>query len=98
MPPPMMRRIRFPERVIAAARSSRLQRRLDVGMDEIVALEKERKLASLGESVRETVPHVEIGRMARAAPISVVGGASGTDLDHVERNDLRLNQREKFVY
>src|SRR5690606_36812646 len=67
MPPPMIRRMRLPERVMPSPRSHRRERRDDVGMDEIVALEKQRQVAAFRQRVGEAIAEVQIGGVPTAA-------------------------------
>src|SRR5688572_20358397 len=69
MPPPMMSRMRLPERIMSAKYPIlvRLQRRLDVGMDEIFALEKQRQIPCFCQSIGKAVAEIQFGGMARTS-------------------------------
>jgi hypothetical protein len=70
--------------------SDRPERRHDVGMDEIVALEKQRQVPRLGKRIGETITQVEIRRVSRASAKAHMGRYGHFSKVLIEGDNLEL--------
>src|SRR5688572_16788643 len=67
-------------------------------MAEIVALEKERQIAGLGESVGEAVAHVKACAVTRPAPVAGIGVDTQVCLVGSQSNDFKFQGLDEILH